>query len=201
MEWIDWLREWGDAFYPIAFLWSFFEGETFVIFGGWAASMGILDLNLLILSVWLGSFMGDQCWFWMGRKWGVKALDRFPAANKRAATVHVWLERYGVGFILSFRFLYGIRNIASVALGTSKISWRKFMFWNFIAAGMWAVTFAGAGYLFGEAAASFGETGTKVLVIAVAVVVAAVVTWKSIAWNRRRLDARRLAAAQSAAAE
>lgn len=201
MEWIDWLRGWGDAFYPIAFLWSFFEGETFVIFGGWAASLGVLRIEFLIAAVWLGSFCGDQMWFWLGRRWGVKALDRFPAAGRRAATVHGWLERYGVGFILTFRFLYGVRNIASVAMGTSHMPWRRFLFWNFIAAGIWAFAFAGAGYMFGEAAASFGESGTKVLLIVVVLAIAGVVAWKSISWNRRRLVARRAALGSAPAAE
>lgn len=171
LDWIDWLREWGDAFYPLAFFWAFFEGETFVIFGGMAAHLGVLDLRLLIVTVWLGSFCGDQLWFWLGRRWGNKALARFPAAQPRAEKVLAWLERYGVGFILVFRFLYGVRNIASVAVGTSAMPWRKFLFWNFIAAGLWAFSFAGAGYLLGEAAARVGEYGPKVL-LGILVVVA-----------------------------
>lgn len=198
LDWITWLQDWGAWFYPVAFLWAFFEGETFVIFGGMGAHLGILDLRLLILSVWVGSFCGDQCWFWLGRKWGAKALARFPAAEARSVTVLGWLEKYGVGFILVFRFLYGVRNIASVAIGTSGMPWRKFLFWNFIAAGIWACSFAGAGYLFGEAAASAGETGMKVLLgIAVALILGTIL-WKSVRWSRRRSAA---AAADGAVSE
>ncbi|HYD31396.1 MAG TPA: DedA family protein, partial [Azospirillaceae bacterium] len=163
MDWVGWLQDWGSAFYPAAFLWAFFEGETFVIFGGMGARLGIIDLYWLIASVWIGSFLGDQLWFWLGRKWGTRALARFPAAATRSAKALGCLEKYGVGFILVFRFLYGIRNVASVAVGTTSMPWLKFMFWNFLAAGLWAFSFAGAGYLFGETAASMGETGSKVL--------------------------------------
>lgn len=186
MGWIEWLQSWGDAFYPLAFVWSFFEGETFVIFGGMAAKLGILNLYTLIFTVWIGSFCGDQLWFYIGRRWGGKALARFPKAEAKTNRILEWLERYGVLFILSFRFLYGVRNIASIAMGTSRLPWSKFMFWNFIAAGIWAWTFAGAGYLFGEAAAALGEEGPKILLITGAVIGLVVVAVKGLRWYRRR---------------
>lgn len=186
MDWITWLQGWGDAFYPLAFFWAFFEGETFVIFGGMGAHMGIFNLYWLIGAVWIGSFLGDQLWFWMGRRWGSKALARFPAAEAHSVRVLRWLEKYGVGFILVFRFLYGVRNIASVAVGTSRMPWSRFLFWNFIAAGIWACSFAGAGYLFGEAAAAAGEHGPKILLLIAASIGVLWITFKSIRWMRRR---------------
>jgi membrane protein DedA with SNARE-associated domain len=184
LEVIDWLQSWGDWFYPIAFAWSFFEGETFVIFGGIAAHMGILNIKLLIATVWVGSFCGDQVWFFIGRRWGNQALARFPSAQSRAAVVLAWLERYGVWFILSFRFLYGVRNVASIALGTSQLPWSKFLFWNFIAAGIWAVSFAGAGYLLGEAAAAVGAYGPKVLLGILLAVIVTVFGWRAVVRKR-----------------
>lgn len=186
---MTWLQEWGDAFYPLAFIWAFFEGETFVIFGGMGAHLGFINLYWLVAAVWSGSFLGDQCYFWIGRKWGGKALARFPAAEARAARVLHWLEVYGVGFILAFRFLYGVRNIASVAVGTSRMPWRKFLFWNFIAAGIWAWSFAGAGYLFGEAAAAIGENGPKILLLIALGIGLTLFAVKSVMWVRRRYAA------------
>lgn len=188
MDWISWLQQWGDWFYPLAFVWAFFEGETFVIFGGMGAHLGILDLRILIVTVWLGSFCGDQLWFGLGRRWGNRVLDRFPSAKPRTERVLAGLERHGVWFILSFRFLYGIRNIASVAIGTSRLPWRRFLFWNFLAAGLWAVSFAGAGYLLGEAAASIGEYGPKILL---GMLVVAALTAFAVRMVRRRRAAAR----------
>lgn len=186
MDWISWLQEWGNAFYPMAFVWAFFEGETFVIFGGMGAKLGIVNLYWLVGSVWIGSFLGDQVWFWLGRRWGKKALARFPSADAHACRVLGWLEKYGVAFILVFRFLYGVRNIASVAIGTSGMPWSRFLFWNFIAAGIWAWSFAGAGYLFGEAAAAIGEDGPKILLLTGLAIGGLWLAIKSIRWVRRR---------------
>lgn len=185
LDWISWLQQWGDWFYPLAFAWSFLEGETFVIFGGMAAHLGVLDIRLLIASVWLGSFCGDQLWFWLGRRWGAKALARIPAAQGRADQVLAWLERYGVGFILVFRFLYGVRNVASVAMGMSKLPWRRFLVWNFLAAGIWAVTFAGAGYLLGKAAERIGDYGPKILLAILVLAALAAFAWRMVKRSRR----------------
>jgi membrane protein DedA with SNARE-associated domain len=60
-----------------------------------------------------------------------------------------WLKRYNTGFILSFRFIYGVRNFASFAMGVSGIDWRRFLLLNFLAAGIWAVSFVGIGMIIG----------------------------------------------------
>ena len=62
----------------------------------------------------------------------------------------MWLERHAVGFILSYRFMYGIRNVSSIAIGMSHLTWQKFAFWNAVAAFVWAVAFSNIGYSFGH---------------------------------------------------
>ena len=46
----------GACFYLIAFIWTFLEGETFVLFAGFAAAQGLLNPVVLLAAVWLGSF-------------------------------------------------------------------------------------------------------------------------------------------------
>ncbi len=60
------------------------------------------------------------------------------------------LHKYNTGFILAFRFIYVVRNFSSFACGMSNLFWPRFMMLNFVAAGVWSCTFAGAGYLLGE---------------------------------------------------
>jgi len=62
-----------------------------------------------------------------------------------------WLERYNTGFILSFRFIYGVRNFSSFAMGLSAVHWKRFMILNFIAASLWAGSFVAVGYFLGHA--------------------------------------------------
>lgn len=141
----------GDWFYVITFIWTFLEGETFVIFAGAAAAQDILDIRVLILVAWLGSFCGDQTYFYLGRRFGPWLLRKMPKLQKGMDKVAVLIKKYDVAFILSYRFLYGLRNISSAAMGISGLDWKKFAVWNCLAALIWSVTFSMGGYLFGEA--------------------------------------------------
>jgi len=141
----------GACFYLVAFVWTFLEGETVIIFAGFAAAQGLVDPALLLAAAWLGSFAGDQCYFWLGRHFGVRLLDRFPRWRHGVDAALHWLERYDAGFILSFRFIYGVRNFSSFALGLSAVRWNRFLRLNFIAAGLWAASFVCVGYFLGHA--------------------------------------------------
>lgn len=150
MDFHRFILEHGTLSYLVTFAWTFFEGETFVIFAGFAAAQGLLAWPLVLIAAWLGSFAGDQTYFWIGRHFGVRLLARQPLWQKRVDRALGWLDRYDAGFILSFQFIYGIRNFSSFALGVSRVRWQRFLTLNFIAAGIWAVVFIAAGYLCGH---------------------------------------------------
>jgi membrane protein DedA with SNARE-associated domain len=151
-SWIDWIAGYGDWFYLLTFVWTFFEGETFVIFAGIASSpaFGILRVDYLIACAWIGSFCGDNLYFFLGRRYGHRLIARFPRLKPGTDVALDLLHKYNTGFILAFRFIYVVRNFSSFACGMSNLFWPRFMMLNFIAAGVWSCTFAGAGYLLGE---------------------------------------------------
>ena len=145
------IAEHGAWFYLIAFIWTFLEGETVVLFAGFAAAQGMLNPFLLLVATGLGSFAGDQSCFWLGRHFGVRLLDRFPRWRFGVEAALRWLERYNTGFILSFRFIYGVRNFSSFAMGMSAIRGKRFLALNFLAAALWAASFIAVGYFLGHA--------------------------------------------------
>src|ERR1700689_1685406 len=145
------ILEHGAWSYVITFAWTFFEGETFVLFAGFAAAQGLMSAPLLLVAAWVGSFVGDRFFFWIGRRLGLRVLAPQPMWREKVDTALGWLKRYDAGFILSFRFIYGVRNFSSFALGISGIPWRRFLALNFLAAWVWACVFVSAGYLCGHA--------------------------------------------------
>ncbi len=151
MEFDRLIAEHGAWFYLIALVWTFFEGETIVIFAGFAAAQGLLNPVLLLAATGLGSFAGDQSWFWVGRRFGSRLLDRFPRWRSGVDGALGWLERYDTGFILSFRFIYGVRNFSSFAMGMSAVRGRRFLILNLLAAAVWAAIFIAVGYFLGHA--------------------------------------------------
>jgi membrane protein DedA with SNARE-associated domain len=140
----------GAPFYLGVFVWTFLEGETIVLLGGLAAAQGLVDPLLLTVAAWFGSFAGDQCYFWLGRQFGARLLDRYPRWRHGVDAALSWLERYDAGFILAFRFIYGVRNISSFALGLSTVRTNRFLWLNFVAAALWAASFVAVGYFLGH---------------------------------------------------
>jgi membrane protein DedA with SNARE-associated domain len=154
------IAEYGVLVYAIIFAWAFLEGETFVIFAGIAAHNGSLSLMAVFLCAWFGSFAGDQLYFWIGRRWGDRLLIKIPRWRPQVDMGLDFLRRYDTVFILSFRFLYGVRQVASFAIGMSRVAPARFAFLNFVAAGVWAGAFAGFGYFVGQVFGAFlGDLG------------------------------------------
>jgi membrane protein DedA with SNARE-associated domain len=178
----------GPWFYLIAFVWTFLEGETFVLFAAFAAAQGLLNPVLLLLATLFGSFSGDQTYFWIGRCFGLRLLNRFPRWRYGVEAALYWLERYNTGFILSFRFIYGIRNFSSFAMGLSAVYWKRFMILNFVAACPWAGSFVAVGYFLGHALRAV--LGHLVRSFSVVMLVAFVVITIAV-WLFHRLQKRR----------
>lgn len=150
------IQKYGYLFYAITFLWTFLEGETFVIFAGALTVPGLGDfetppINIywLILCAWLGSFSGDQLYFLLGRRFGPRILRRFPRLRSGVQLAIDLLHKYHTLFILTYRYMYGVRNFASFGMGMSELRWSRFASLNFVAAFIWANTFAWGGYLLG----------------------------------------------------
>ena len=130
---------------------TFLEGETILILGGFAAHMGFLELPWVIASAIAGSFSGDQLYFYIGRHYGPKIIAKRLSWQEGAAKVYKHLHRHKNLLILSFRFFYGFRNVTPFAVGAAHISRVRFFTLNLVGAVVWAISFAYAGYLFGEA--------------------------------------------------
>lgn len=187
--------DYGALIYAVIFLWTFFEGETFVIFAGAAAQQGTLDFWILLATAWLGSFAGDQMWFWLGRRYGTRILEKRPGWRTGVDGALDMLKRYDTWFILSFRFIYGVRNFASFAMGMARIHPGRFAALNFVAAFVWALSFAGFGYVFGHALeAAIGDIAHNFLYVMLGVFVLS----GTILYFVHRNQARKAAAAAAA---
>lgn len=132
------------------FLGAGLEGETVVIAGGVLAHRGLVPLWAAMLCAAVGSCVVDQLWFFAGRHLRDRswvARMRKKAAFARALAL---LERHQVAFVLGFRFIYGMRTVSPIAIGTSQVATRRFMALNALAAAIWGPLFTLLGYWFGN---------------------------------------------------
>ena len=59
-------------------------GETITLLGGVAAHQGLLKFPLVVMAVALGGMIGDQLLYLLGRRYGMKILQRiFPAIRTK----------------------------------------------------------------------------------------------------------------------
>lgn len=133
------------------FIGTFLEGETILVLAGVMAQRGFLTLPGVVIAAFLGSFSGDQLFFWIGKTHGQKFLERRPHWQRRVQRVKHWMGRAQTPFALGFRFLYGLRTVSPFALGMFQMSGWRFLILNFLGAAIWATAFGGGGYLFGHA--------------------------------------------------
>lgn len=137
--------------YPALFVGTFLEGETILVIAGFLAHRGYLELPWVVLIAFLGTFSGDQLYFWLGRTKGSVFLKGRPSWQTGVQKVHDLLEQYHTFLILGFRFLYGLRSVTPFAIGLSMFDVKTFIILNAIGAIVWAIIVGTGGYLFGHA--------------------------------------------------
>jgi membrane protein DedA with SNARE-associated domain len=137
--------------YLFIFVATLFEGETVLALAGFVAFEGYLDLELVILSAFLGGMMGDQLFFYFGRLRGKHFIEARPALATKVKGAQGLIERYPNLLIFGSRFMYGFRILIPVAFGTSRVGGVRFFIFNFLGAAVWASIFASIGFSLGNA--------------------------------------------------
>jgi membrane protein DedA with SNARE-associated domain len=163
---------------------AFLEGEAILVMAGAAAYRGYLMLPTVIIVGAIASFLGNQLYFSMGRRYGPMLLQRFPSLQCRTRRVTALLDKYHLPLILALQFLYGLRIAGALAIGMSEVRWHRFLLLNFIGAIGWAALVAGGGYGLGRSFSYLkGEFSADTGWMLGAVVLAAMLGW---AYSRRR---------------
>ncbi len=129
-----------------------FEGEAVVIAASYAAHQGYLDPYWVILVTFVGSIIGDESYFFLGRFKGRSYLAKRPLWQLRVQKVQNLLERYHRWVVVGFRFLYGLRSVTPFALGMSNVKTTHFIVLNLIGAFVWSVVMGAFGFVIGEVA-------------------------------------------------
>ena len=142
----------------VVFLGAAFEGNLAVIAGGLLAHQKLASVWVMGLAATSGSWLVDQGLFMAGRRFRDNSFVQRTCRTRAFAKSLAFIERYPNSFILTFRFIYGVRLAGPVALGVTRVTNLRFFILNFIGAVIWAAAFTLAGFFFGEAIeALFGQ--------------------------------------------
>lgn len=136
-----------------AFVGVVLPGEIGVILGGVMANQHRLPLVVVIIAAIAGAVVGDSIGYWVGKRYGESLLARIP--NRILRPEHVQraeetVRRFGGRAVFVGRFTAALRALVPGMAGMSRISYRRFLFWNFLGGGIWAAAFVILGYLAGS---------------------------------------------------
>ena len=177
----------ADYGYFALFVGTLLEGETLLILAGFAAHQGYLQLHWVIIIALLGGFLGDQIFFWLGKRHGGWVMSRFPGLVPVFERANTLIERYHEVLIVGVRFLYGLRTVGPMAFGMSTVPVWRFMLFNLLGAAIWALAIGAAGYLFGHAMELFLDDVKRVEeVLLIAILSGGIVFWGWRRWKFRR---------------
>ncbi len=160
--------------YVAVFIGCLLEGEMVLVLAGFAAQIGYLSLPAVMATAAVAGFIGDEMWFFVGRRHGERMLAKLPRLLKARPYVARKLERYGTWVVFFVRFAIGLRIASPVILGASGMPPSRFTPANAAGALVWSIVMGGAGYLFGSAFTAMLEHAKRYEHIAFAVIGASV---------------------------
>ncbi|HLJ65543.1 MAG TPA: DedA family protein [Stellaceae bacterium] len=116
-------------------------GETLLVSGAVAASLGKLDIKWLLLLAFLGAVIGDNIGFVIGQYGGHRLLVRYGRrvgiTSERLKYVESYFDRYGEYIIIFARFFLILRQLNGICAGTLEMHWARFLLYNAIGAALW----------------------------------------------------------------
>ena len=169
--------------------------ETVLALGGFLAERGELDLPAVIAVGMLAAVVGDNIGYWLGRRYGRDALERYGRhiglTPDRLAKVSAFVARYGGYAIFAARFLPGVRCLAGPVAGTVGIAPRTFIVANTLGALVYVPYAVGLGYAVSYGAGNFIERSIgRAEPIAIAIIVLLTLTFFIVRRLRRPVHAR-----------
>jgi membrane-associated protein len=131
----------------------FLPGDTLLFTSGLLASVGYLNIAILILVCFLGTVLGDNVGYGLGRKYGHKVFKKTDSLffdSNHIKRAEKFYKAHGGKTVIFGRFLPFIRTAAPILAGVAKMNYRTFVTYNLVGAILWAFSFCMLGYVSGK---------------------------------------------------
>jgi len=129
-------------------------GESLLIFASVLAGRGEMSLPSLLIFAWVGSVLGDNLGYLIGRKLGRRTILRFGAkvglTDERFNGIERVYARYGSATVLFARFFSILRQLNGIVAGTLEMSWWRFALLDAVGAALWVTVWVFAPAYFSE---------------------------------------------------
>jgi membrane-associated protein len=144
----------GLVFIETALLVGFFlPGDSLLFSAGLVAAVrNDVNIVILVLTVFLAAFIGDQVGYVLGRKIGRPYFQRRNSKRmqKMLLKSERFYEKYGWWSVVIARYIPWVRTFVPPIAGTVKMNYYKFLSANALGAFLWGVGITLAGFYSGS---------------------------------------------------
>jgi membrane-associated protein len=133
----------------------FLPGDSLLFTAGLlSATTDLLpSIWVLIVLIPIAAILGDQCGYWIGRKFGPPLFNRPDSRFFKREFVDQtadFFEKHGPKAIILARFVPIVRAFVPVMAGTSKMDYRTFLTFDIIGGILWGAGVTTLGYFLGQ---------------------------------------------------
>ena len=136
----------------------FLPGDSLLFAAGALAGVGVLNIPLTALLLFVAAVAGDAVNYAVGRRAGPAVFSATDSDSRlhrllnreHLNKAHAFFERYGGKAIVLGRFVPIVRTFVPFVAGAASMSYSSFVFYNFAGAAIWVGVCFGGGLLFGN---------------------------------------------------
>ena len=161
MDLINWLQSLPAGYgYGAVFLALFvnnlgipFPGTTVLLVAGLLAGKGFLSLWAIIAIGTTACFLGCNCGYWLGRRYGLPLLQKIHwlrLTHRRVMHLERFFKRYGPKGVFFARFVALLHPLIGLMAGVGKTPKGPFLYYNLAGSAAYSLIYAMAGDFFGS---------------------------------------------------
>lgn len=131
----------------------FLPGDSLLFAAGAIASLGALDIGIVIVLLLIAAIFGDTVNYWIGHFFGRKIVDnpKIKFINQEHIDkTEQFYKKYGGKTIILARFVPIVRTFAPFVAGVGSMNYTRFITYNIIGGVLWVTLFTLLGYFFGN---------------------------------------------------
>lgn len=136
----------------------FLPGDSLLFVAGFLSSKpkglpSLPSIGLVIPVLIVAAFVGNQCGYFIGKRFGPAVFDRPDSRlfnQRNVAKTQAFFERHGTKALVMARFVPVVRTFVPVLAGVGKMEQRTFISANAIGAVLWAGGVTVLGYFLGQ---------------------------------------------------
>jgi membrane-associated protein len=149
-ELLAWIADNDQWVYALLLAYAFGKTGPLPLVAGYVSALGALQAPMAILAVLVGSVMGSQLRFAIGRYGSPWLFERFPRFAPWMAMGAAGVDRYRLLLLPLYRFAKGAYSLIGLGAGASRLAWRRFVLFDTAGALLWSTVSVGLGVAIGR---------------------------------------------------